>query len=65
MGRCYRLCIPLRQFWGFTDRYSWVPGVFEGEGAANLLDEDYGVKPAFRAVQKALSGHARTKSATR
>ncbi|NKQ23915.1 endo-1,4-beta-xylanase [Streptomyces galbus] len=51
--------------WGFTDRYSWVPGVFEGEGAANLLDEDYGVKPAFRAVQKALSGHARAKSATR
>ncbi|MFF9262270.1 endo-1,4-beta-xylanase [Streptomyces longwoodensis] len=51
--------------WGFTDRYSWVPGVFEGEGAANLLDEDYGVKPAFRAVQKALSGHARAKSTTR
>jgi endo-1,4-beta-xylanase len=34
--------------WGFTDRYSWVPGWFDGEGAANLLDENYAAKPAYR-----------------
>jgi endo-1,4-beta-xylanase len=41
--------------WGFTDKYSWVPGVFTGEGAANLMDESYAPKPAFRAVQDALA----------
>ncbi|MFF6993828.1 endo-1,4-beta-xylanase [Streptomyces sp. NPDC008313] len=44
--------------WGFTDKYSWVPGVFEGEGAATLLDEDYVRKPAYEAVRQGLrSGH--------
>jgi endo-1,4-beta-xylanase len=44
--------------WGFTDKYSWVPGFFEGEGAANLLDEAFQPKPAYREVQAilALSG---------
>jgi endo-1,4-beta-xylanase len=41
--------------WGFTDRYSWVPGTFEGEGAANILDEDYRAKPAYRAMQSELA----------
>lgn len=41
--------------WGFTDRYSWVPGFFEGEGAANLLDENFASKPAYLAVQNALA----------
>lgn len=40
--------------WGFTDKYSWVPGVFEGEGAANLLDEDFAAKPAYDAVRGTL-----------
>lgn len=41
--------------WGFTDKYSWVPGVFEGEGAANLLDENFGQKPAYQAVSQTLA----------
>ncbi|PRY00898.1 endo-1,4-beta-xylanase [Allonocardiopsis opalescens] len=41
--------------WGFTDRYSWVPDWFEGEGAANLLDEDYNPKPAYREVLETLA----------
>ena len=45
--------------WGFTDRYSWVPGVFPGEGAANLLDENYAPKPAYRAVRETLALAAR------
>jgi endo-1,4-beta-xylanase len=40
--------------WGFTDKYSWVPGVFTGEGAANLLDENFAPKPAYQAVQSTL-----------
>ncbi|MCX0242474.1 endo-1,4-beta-xylanase [Streptomyces drozdowiczii] len=37
--------------WGFTDKYSWVPGTFEGEGAANLYDENYRAKPAYSALR--------------
>ncbi len=36
---------------GFTDKYSWIPGVFPGEGQANLYDENFQPKPAFEAVQ--------------
>ncbi|MGZ4463670.1 MAG: endo-1,4-beta-xylanase [Gaiellaceae bacterium] len=45
--------------WGFTDRYSWVPGWFPGEGAANLLDVELRPKPAYRAVWQALAGPRR------
>jgi len=47
--------------WGYTDKYSWVPGVFTGEGAANLLDVNFQPKPAFAAVQHdlALAGMSR------
>jgi endo-1,4-beta-xylanase len=40
--------------WGFTDRYSWVPGVFEGEGYATLMDENYVRKPSYQAVRETL-----------
>jgi endo-1,4-beta-xylanase len=40
--------------WGFTDRYSWVPGWFAGQGAANLLDESFQPKPAHAAVMTTL-----------
>ncbi len=33
--------------WGFTDRHSWVPGTFPGEGAACLFDETLKPKPAY------------------
>ncbi|KAF2108200.1 endo-1,4-beta-xylanase-like protein [Lophiotrema nucula] len=33
--------------WGISDKYSWIPGVFAGEGAALLFDEDYNKKPAY------------------
>ena len=35
--------------WGFTDRYSWIPGVFTGFGAALPFDENYLAKPAYTA----------------
>jgi len=36
--------------WGLTDRHSWVPGFFEGYGAALLFDEDYEPKLAWQVV---------------
>ncbi|MQA84552.1 MAG: 1,4-beta-xylanase [Streptosporangiales bacterium] len=41
--------------WGFTDKYSWVPGWFEGEGAANILDENFRAKPAYDALRMDLA----------
>jgi len=40
--------------WGYTDKYSWVPGFFTGQGAANLLDENFGNKPAYDEMQAVL-----------
>jgi endo-1,4-beta-xylanase len=41
--------------WGFTDKYSWIPGWSDGrEGAANLLDENFAPKPAYHAVRTTL-----------
>jgi len=40
--------------WGYTDKYSWVPGFFTGQGAANLLDENFGPKPAYDEMQAVL-----------
>lgn len=42
--------------WGYTDKYSWVPSTFPGEGAALLVDENFQVKPAYTAVHDALAG---------
>jgi endo-1,4-beta-xylanase len=55
-----RGCVAVRRcvsftLWGFTDKYSWVPGFFEGEGAANLLDENFAAKPAYREMQAVLA----------
>ncbi|RNL85780.1 endo-1,4-beta-xylanase [Halostreptopolyspora alba] len=33
--------------WGFTDKYSWVPHTFEGEGAATVMNDHFVRKPAF------------------
>lgn len=41
--------------WGFSDKYSWVPGVFAGQGAATLMDEEFGRKPAYAAVGEGLA----------
>jgi len=43
--------------WGFTDKYSWVPGVFAGQGAAALYDGNYNPKPAYWAVLADLAAH--------
>jgi len=40
--------------WGVTDRYSWVPDAFQGEGAALLFDNDGLPKPAYHALRETL-----------
>ena len=50
LARCISFTV-----WGFTDKYSWIPGVFTNQGAANLFDENYQPKPAFREVQTDLA----------
>ncbi len=40
--------------WGFDDRYSWVPGVFTGEGAADIFDDNLAPKPAFASLLASL-----------
>jgi endo-1,4-beta-xylanase len=41
--------------WGFTDKYSWVPGFFDGQGSATPLDENFAPKPAWYGLQQVLS----------
>ncbi len=40
--------------WGFTDRYSWIPGFFSGYGSALIFDENYHPKPAYYYILKSL-----------
>jgi len=40
--------------WDYTDRYSWIPAVFPGEGAALPWDEQLNAKPAYHALSEAL-----------
>jgi len=49
--RCNQITI-----WGFTDKFSWVPGTFNGQGAALPFDENYNPKPAYDAINTALGG---------
>ena len=41
--------------WGLTDRWSWVPDTFPGEGVATLFDTKGAPKPAHESLQLALS----------
>jgi endo-1,4-beta-xylanase len=42
--------------WEFTDKDSWVPGAFQGQGAADIFDASFNMKPAYTAVLHALGG---------
>lgn len=33
--------------WGVSDKYSWIPGVFPGEGEGLLFDDEYNKKNAY------------------
>jgi endo-1,4-beta-xylanase len=42
------------QTWGFTDKYSWIPGSYPGFGAALPFDATYQSKPAVDSMLSAL-----------
>ena len=47
------------QTWGFTDKYSWIPGYTKGaKGRALLFDQEYQPKPAYNALREALEQRA-------
>lgn len=39
-----------------SDKYSWVPQTFSGEGAALLWDNNYAKKPAYQSFLDVLNG---------
>jgi endo-1,4-beta-xylanase len=58
-GEIASLCVKqpackVLQTWGFTDKYSWIPGFYPGKGWALPWDADYRKKPAYDSVMKAL-----------
>ncbi len=42
--------------WGFTDKDSWVPNTFPGQGDALPWDSFFQHKPAYRSIYNALAG---------
>ena len=50
----YPLCTAF-QSWGFTDKHSWIPGTYPGFGAALEFDANYQPKPAYTAMQNAMT----------
>lgn len=40
--------------WGASDRYSWIPAFFPGQGAALLFDAEGQAKPAYDSVWRVL-----------
>jgi len=42
--------------WDFTDKYSWIPSVFSGQGGALPYDENLRKKVAYSAIWTALGG---------
>jgi GH35 family endo-1,4-beta-xylanase len=42
--------------WGFTDKFSWIPGFFSGFGDALIFDMNYQPKAAYTSMLTALGG---------
>ena len=59
-GEIANLCVQqpkckLLQTWGFTDKHSWIPSFYKGEGWALPWDDEYRKKPAYAALLDALA----------
>jgi endo-1,4-beta-xylanase len=55
VSRCVGITV-----WSFTDKYSWIPTFFPGQGAALPWDANYNHKPAYDAIAAALGGGTAT-----
>jgi endo-1,4-beta-xylanase len=61
-GQLMQDCLSLPQcksftLWEYTDKYSWVPGFFTGQGEATPWDQNLQPKPAVNALSSALLDH--------
>ncbi|MGC1650560.1 MAG: endo-1,4-beta-xylanase [Candidatus Sulfotelmatobacter sp.] len=59
-GEITTLCVQqpackVLQTWGFTDKHSWIPSFYKGQGWALLWDDRYEQKPAYAAVHDAMA----------
>jgi endo-1,4-beta-xylanase len=59
-GEIANLCVQqfrckLLQTWGFTDKHSWIPSFYKGQGWALPWDDEYRKKPAYAAMHNALA----------
>lgn len=41
---------------GVSDKYSWIPGVFPGEGGALMWNANYKKKPAYAGFLAGIQG---------
>lgn len=59
VGGCVALpsCVGV-SVWGVSDRTSWIPDVFPGEGSALLFDDSLNKKPAYDGAIAGISGAA-------
>jgi endo-1,4-beta-xylanase len=63
-GEIANLCVQqpkckLLQTWGFTDKHSWIPSFYKGQGWPLLWDDEYRKKPAYAAVRDSLAKQAK------
>ncbi|KAI0859148.1 family 10 glycosyl hydrolase [Xylaria cubensis] len=52
-----KACIGIT-IWDYTDKYSWIPNTFPGQGDALLYDANLSKKPAWTAVSSVLAAAA-------
>ncbi|KAI1201229.1 carbohydrate-binding module family 1 protein [Nemania serpens] len=52
-----KACVGLT-IWDYTDKYSWIPNTFPGQGDALLYDKNLGKKPAWTSVSSVLAAAA-------
>jgi endo-1,4-beta-xylanase len=51
VDRCVGITI-----WDLSDKYSWIPSVFPGQGAALIYDEQFQKKPSYYSTYETLGG---------
>lgn len=44
--------------WSFTDKYSWIPETFSGQGDALIYDKNLSKKPAWTSISSVLAAKA-------